>query len=503
MAETWLVMADVDAVQSYLFASLHLREAAGASALLVDHDAAVAKIAEAVDPRADVLFSAGGSALVAFTDRDAADRFAPALRRSLASQAPGATVSFGGPCSTASGFPAARDAAARDLERNKRLGADPGEATDCALALRCEGCGREPARAGARVQVGTDARWLGVACLRKHEARERGAWLDLMRGQHGWRGIQPSRLARDTTDLAGEELLGIVVADADGAGDRLRAIGDAASYRAFSTALADAVRGALVASIAGRCDPRAPGCLPVDVLYAGGDDVVAAVRGDLALPFARSLVEGFGAAIGAKGSAMGMSAAVALVGPTFPFRLAHDLAADLLREAKREARARRWSEGAIDWAVVTESHADARAILADRAVRVAATGDALLLTGRPYRAAASGPRSVGGFADACRKLAAAEFPRNKLFALRALCSAGELHGAGPATSAPEVDKAKSALEERFGTWHARAKRAAAAAWSDACRALDVREDAPWWDEDRERRTPVGDLAEGVGLWRTA
>lgn len=41
MNDSWLVMADVDAVQSYLFSSLHLREIAGASTLLVEHDAAV------------------------------------------------------------------------------------------------------------------------------------------------------------------------------------------------------------------------------------------------------------------------------------------------------------------------------------------------------------------------------------------------------------------------------------------------------------------------------
>lgn len=499
MNDSWLVMADVDAVQSYLFSSLHLREIAGASTLLVEHDAAIHDIARRLDKNAEVLFSAGGTALVAFQGVNAARSFAEEVRRNLSARAPGAGISFGGPRRVVDGFPSARDEVARDLERNKRLGQDRGEAAGCPLAAPCEGCGREPAVDGGHVQAGSDWRWLGSACLRKHEARERGSWLDLMRDREGWGSVGSHHLSRDTGDLAGEELLAVVVADADGAGEKLRGVVEAADYRAFSEALSGSVRATLVAAIDAVASPSTADRLPVDVLYAGGDDVVVACRGDLALRFARVFTEGFIARMGRQGRPLGMSAAVSLVGPTFPFRLAHDIATGLLRGAKQEARRQGWQEGAIDWAVITESQADVGTIIADRELRV--SDRALLLSGRPYRAVPSGKRSIGSLEEACAELRRG-FPRNKLFSLRSLCSAGELFGPTAPAMVTDIEAARSTFKETYREWHERAQRAAGDRWKAACTKLYLEPADPCWADGGESRTPIGDLAEGISLWGT-
>jgi len=59
MANSWLVMCDVDSVQAWLLRSVHLREIAGASQLLVDHDEGLGAVAKG----GEILF-AGGAELM-------------------------------------------------------------------------------------------------------------------------------------------------------------------------------------------------------------------------------------------------------------------------------------------------------------------------------------------------------------------------------------------------------------------------------------------------------
>lgn len=505
MSGPCLVMCDVDAVQPWLFRSVHLREIAGASQLLADYDEAVPQLAAG----GKVLSSGGGTALVRFDGAAEAELFRVALPRELLRRTVNATVTVSDPQPVGKGpFGDAVRRVLRDLERKKRLGRPSGEYADASFALRCQGCGREPVVEEGLVTINGEPRQLGAACLARDSARTRSGWLGWMRAKEGWESVDFKRLPADAAELSRGGRLALVLADVNAVGERLASLRSEASYCKFSSGLKGAVRGALVEAIAtvppGEDDGRK---LETEVLYAGGDDLLLACRGDRALELVQRLVTEFTVrSTGDEnhwcgGVPLGMSAAAVVVGAKFPFRIAHAIAGRLLRHAKRVSRERGWEEGAVEWAVVTEAWAEGEQILAERVVE--SSSRALHLTGRPYRACSSGPHSLGSFQDACGSLAT-DFPRNKLFDLRALCSASQVVlGASGSVTRRAVEETRRRLSDQVSGILSRLRRDPELwhRWETACVALGIEEPGdPFWKVDSEWRTPVGDLAEGIDLW---
>ncbi len=108
-------------------------------------------------------------------------------------------------------------------------------------------------------------------------------------------------------------------------------------------------------ALEGALDALFPGAqeLAVQVLIAGGDDLVAALPARFGLAFALELVERFWVQHG--GEARGMAAGVLISRPGFPFRAAHDLAEELLYRAKVRCRAGE-VDAAIDFHRVKGTH---------------------------------------------------------------------------------------------------------------------------------------------------
>jgi hypothetical protein len=502
MGGPWLVMADVDGVQSWLLRSVHLREIAGASQLLVEHDENVHRLAG----KGEVLFSGGGTALIRFDDIDEAGAFGTRVPEALRQVTVNATLTVSEPVPVeVGGFGEAVTRAVRDLEQRKRQGHALGELVDFCHALRCEGCGLEPVSAGGIFTIGDDLRRLGKGCLARHQRRDRPGWLERMRSHEGWQSVGRAQLPADAAEMAGNGKLAIVLADVNGVGDRLAALRTEEAYRNFSRGLAAAVWDSLTEAIAGEIPPARwnGGKLPVEVLYVGGDDLLIACRADLALSFVTKLVTEFASHAGKDrdwvgGEALGISASIAIVNPKFPFRTAHALGAGLLRHAKRAARTEGWIEGALDWAVVTEAWAEADAILADRVVETSRSS--LHFTGRPYRACEQGLRSIGSFRKACREISL-DFPRNKLFEFRQRSSAGHFRRTGSrAATDAQVQEARATFEAEIQRIVKRIGRnpEVGARWERACELLELR--SGFWEEDQSWRSPVGELAEGIELW---
>lgn len=498
MADPWLVMCDVDGVQAWLLRSVHLREIAGASQLLVDHDDEELR---AVARGGEVLFAKGGTALVRFDDKERATKFCAEVPNALERTTVNATLTVSDPVPvSARGFGGAIATLVQDVEQKKRQGHARGEALDFCHAVRCQGCALEPAVAEGRVRIGTDDRLLGAACLARHEARDRAWWLAWMRGRSGWEG-STRRLPADVNELAGDGKLALLLADANGVGERLAALETEEDYRRFSSGLADALREALVEAIAREAPPGRwnRDTLPVEVLYAGGDDLLIACRGDLALPLASTLGSEFAKRAGKDarwtgGDPLGISFGITIASSKLPFRVSHAIATGLLRHAKRATRAEGWAEGAVDWAIVTEAWGAADAILSDRAVETSAAE--IILTGRPYRTAESGERSLGSFRQACGE-AAAGVPRNKLFDLRRWCSAGELRRDGARTPADAKNLLDGSIQELVR--RLRRDPEVERRWSATIDVLGL-DVSCFWASGTSQRTPIGDLADGLELW---
>jgi hypothetical protein len=509
MAAEYIVMLDVDAIQSWLFASVRLSEIAGASQLLVEFDDDIAGLAARYG--GDALSTTGGAAVVVFADDAKAKQFIQEVRVEFRRRAVTGWLSAAGPIkfNGSPSFRNAREEAARALEQEKRLGHPHDEPADLPFARRCQSCGAEPATTSR--EINGEVEWLGHACTAKRSARHRTSWLNRLE----LRDRAVAKPARDFDELTGHAdpegrgSLAVVVADGNSIGERLRKL-DRTEHRDFSRALDNALRAALSAAACRVLESWQGSVLPLEVLFCGGDDTVVACRGDLGLPFAQTLVETFYTRAAAfpilscHGGPLSLSAAIAITNPTFPFLVAHDIADQLLRHAKREARLRGFVEGVIDFVRITESFADAGAVLRDRRFADDAGEKEIRLTARPFRAVKRGPRSLGGYQEACRRLRTNGFPRNKLFALRERASAAQLCGAPNSPVYPlDVGEAVARLNGFLGDWRRRVRRQPAAnkTWDDVCQLLgadgnalvEVKKDAEWC-------LPFGDLAEGLDLW---
>jgi hypothetical protein len=326
-------------------------------------------------------------------------------------------------------------------------------------------------------------------------------------------GIEPAdrsgwTLGLDFNDLTGDDYLAIVVIDGDGLGDRITQTGSPEKFARFSTQLDGLIDGALHAALAeireldcpaGRADSDSDQrVLPGLVLFQGGDDIVIATRGQLALP----LVQRFSGQIQAckdwtwTTGPVGFSAGVAIVRAGFPFRATHAIAAGLLRNAKRAARDADWAEGAVDYAIVTESFGDVRTILDEQQIQTKDSLHKLLFTGRPYRLAKDQPQSLSRFRSACGQLQAGNFPAGRLFDLRNALTAAACgsHEFGTVTFTQKHGEIMTLLKR----WGARIHRVPqqAAVWGQVMSLI-----APP-DEGPSVRTifPEADLADGLYLW---
>lgn len=504
----WLVMTDVDAIQSYLFSSIRLATIAGASQIVANNDENIVRIAKTLGGKA--LFSAGGAAVVLLpgeTEKTVWDFIRQA-------ETEFSQTSIAGHLSTSEpidlrtqGFDKALTAAAESLEARKRLGHPVGEISTPPIAQRCEICGNEAAIATHR--IGDDLYWLGPACDAKRKSRNR-RWLALLRQDPAWSGLRFEHLADDFSKLAGDDYLGVIVADVNGVGVRLREIRSREDYRKFSKGLTLAVKEALKKALLHALSLSALdhndifngiANLPVQVLFLGGDDIVVACRGRLALPLVRTLVETFAEQASGSwtgGSPLGMSAGLVLTHPKFPFLSAHHIADRLLVEAKQTARKEQWTSGAVDFAIVSESHATAETILSDRIIEFGNTS--LFLTGRPLHAASTGLRSLGAFENACAQLAG-RFPRNKLFDLRQFCSASNLKAA---TNKSEVQEQFQKVQNDVKSWLMRIsrRRETAELWNTVLKTLELETNGFYPSGENTWRTPLGDLADAIGLWGT-
>lgn len=535
----YLVATDIDAIQSYLLQSYHLSAIAGASQLI---DAADTEIElRAKTHGGDKIIASGGIGLFEFPDSKSANDFrneiVPWYRKHSVSGH--LSISDVVEVDPAGRFGGSAQAAFANLEQTKRSGFASGEIVSIPQGRMCESCGKEVAQ--TRIQIGrppdASERWVGEACQAKHRRRgsNRSFWLDWLREkdrpeQDFWKSIDPSEhVAYDFNQLAGENDLGLVIADADGTGRILKSLTpcEKSKWQEFSEGLKKLSRDALthalnavVSSSFPRSKDGTPeGLVPVLPLFCGGDDIVIACRGDLALPLASRLCRKFAEEPKAwcPGGKLGLSAAVVVTRPGFPFRVAHRIASELLRNAKREARHQGWKNdgvGAIDYALITESLADANTILEDRLIESRCHQLALHLSGRPYRASSTGSRSIEGLKHAVEDLVASDFPSSKLHELREICSRTTWITSRDEQSLEAVKKHREEIESRLQYWFARISRNPH--WQPllkrmsedlGCR-LQGDQFSPWIptgqtaDTVNSLQTPLGDLADAAIVWQT-
>ncbi len=476
MALQYLVLTDVDAIQRYVFDSIRLATIVGASKIVANFDRTL-ECDEGEDAKhdAEVAVLSGGNGLFVFSDKPTAKAFVARVPDQFRSAAGGGTITASNiePFEGDEGYREALQRALASLKDRKQSGQQSDEPIGLGLVHTCEYCGAEPA--GLReITVGGKARRIGSTCAKKWDARN-----------------QAKDVAEDFNQLAGDDYLAIIAIDGDGLGTRLQEQPSVDRYADFSAGVKHCISRAIAAATSIGQSTESNSASPFQNLYQGGDDIVVACPSQWALPFAAAFsksIESENWDWAGESGQIGFSIGISVTHSGFPVRSTHQIANRLLRHAKQVAKDRKWNEGAIDFAIVTESMGDAELILRER--EIVSHDGRLRLSGRPYRLKSGEPHSLSSLKKACDELR--DFPRNRIYTLRNELTASRIMEARD-VSPTTLRWTTKRIEGRIAAWQRRVDRDPALknAWEAASANLPVKED---------RTYPHGDVADALYLW---
>lgn len=504
-----IVFVDCDQIQRYITSSGRLRDIRGASARLawVNETATEALLPKAgADEYPRLLFSAGGITKAVFTDGCQAKAFERGIRGLYNEELPGVGVtthieSFEG--KEGGNLAAANRAGEKEIRRRKDDRRDVRTVVSSPYFAACEACGQEPAEhvydAEPGVQKGQDLPLLCTGCLRKRGTREyRGrptpkAWSESPLVEFQSRLCcelakvkgRPVNLPPDfagVADPAGvpfeedakedahdtSNYVALICADGNDMG-RIggEVLGSAPERfhefsRAVKGATAEALRQAAEAVLGDAIEEGQKGkdgeprklIIPFQPLILGGDDIVCVVQADRALALATEFIRSFVkltaadpviSDAGIYGKPISIAAGVAIAKCKYPFYDLHELAEDLLREAKAKCRALEGNTCAVSFHVISSPRAPDFETIRQRHATSC----------RPYLVGECAPKPTAeGLVEAVRILKSkdVDFPRSKISAL------------------PEIVKGERGPE--YQQWLHGMREEHRKVWEAACAALD-------------------------------
>ncbi len=503
------VAGDLRGIQDFIFASTHLFEARGASALVDFFDrCAVPHLVKAAG--GDRVFSGGGNFLASFPESADVDSFMEAARLALLDLMGDPYGILLARTEHPSDFQSGREEVDGSLRGQKRNSPAIVPATGLPFWKRCQSCARVPAE--IQVEVGQtqpedreDNNWVCLGCRRKREifrlirkAQEDGrpasqTFACLFHNGRCKKDVKPFsaelrgfKFERDLASVAAEEgEVGFVLADGNGMGSWFGKIKEEDPYRSLSATVDSELRRAL--SVACHATfPREEGLLPLlplQVLICGGDDLLVVAPASHALGLARAFLKEFVVEYGAQKKSA--SVGVLICKPTFPFQQAHKLAESLLSHAKAycyELAQRGESDGprALDFHRVTASMVQSL-----EEERAAIRGEA---ANNEWSYGAAGPYSLGEL-EGVEKMAETlrrNVTRAQRGVLREILSPGD-HGPGT----PLEKGVPKLVLDRLDIWLSRQRRPAdeeeARKFDDLRKWIELRRFLDSWKVKRGER----------------
>lgn len=363
----YLLAAEADKIQDFIFRSSRLREVVGASQLLSRFcEQGVPLLSREYDDysETDILVNDGGSFRIAFAGpkaREQAVRFGSDLAE-LYRLSVGGTLSVAEPVELNADFRAANEEAGKALRRakNHRQGAiaEP----HMSYVAFCASCGVALAERHGRLSgepSSVRSRYLCQDCQAKARERDRKPPAILDRFFEAYccaAGIDPGSAPdpdwpEDADDVAAFDLrqrnyVAYLIADGNNMG-RLFGECDEGQIQALSSGLPHALHESLAEPAAAfrKVVPGKGAMVPVLPLILGGDDLFALIPAPYALDFACRFCLAYEQELGrlVQGLDPNMSrptlaAAVVICKSKYPYALAHRRAEDLLADAKRQSK---------------------------------------------------------------------------------------------------------------------------------------------------------------------
>lgn len=366
----YLLAAEADKIQEFIFRSSRLREVVGASQLLSRfcREGAPPLLQEhGGDPGRDILVNDGGSFRVVFEDPnpDLARRRAVEFGADLAELyrlSLGGSLSVAEPVEMDEGFPTANEQASKALRRAKEHRRGAIAEPHMPYVAFCASCGVGLAEQHTRLSgepSGAKSRYLCRDCRNKafeRDRKPRAILDDFYRAYCLAAEMDPDTAPgadwpEDADDVAGFDLGGrsyvaYLVADGNNMGKIFGAC-DEKQIRQFSEGLSGELAASLAESaVAFRTAMSTKGAMvPVLPLILGGDDLFALIPAAYALDFARRFclayekrIKGLVDKLNIEAPKPTVAAAVVICKSKYPYALAHHRAEQLLKEAKRQCK---------------------------------------------------------------------------------------------------------------------------------------------------------------------
>ena len=358
----YLLAAEADKIQDFIFRSSRLREVVGASQLLTRfcEEGAPTLLKQPAfggDPDRDIVVNDGGSFRVIFEDAEKAKQFGADLAELYHLTVDGA-ISVADPVELGGDFREANKAAGRKLRRAKSHRDGAVADVHMPYVAFCASCGVGLADRHAPPKKGRSNRsiYLCPTCQVKAEERDREPRTILDRFYAAYSklsGDNPSAKpdwAEDADDVADFDLrkrnyVAYLVADGNGMGDLFGQC-DEQQIKGFSEGLTTALNASLAEPTAQfrKTLSGQAAMVPVLPLILGGDDLFALIPAPYALDFARRFCLAYEEQLQTLVDEVGLAArptvaaAVVICKSKYPYALAHHRAEELLKEAKRQCK---------------------------------------------------------------------------------------------------------------------------------------------------------------------
>jgi hypothetical protein len=427
MAKT-LILLDTDRVKEYVFATGKLAEIRGASALLEELNLQrTGETIRGICPAAEIVYCNGGAALAKTPAADA-ERIIAAVGALYRRETWTASISGGSrPYDLDQSFGKQVREVAIELRRVKDKKPRAAHVTVAPWLHICDACGQYPAghvdgeqlicpACQLKRQRGGPQRsifWIGGG------RTDRPGFLEVAHqaGDYRW---QDNQLPHDLDDIGAISsppgYVGFLYADGNNMGKTLEKLNNQREYEDFANNVDHLTRDVVHQALLRYAQPRTANgreIAPFEILLMGGDDLMVVTAADLAVDVAINIVKQYEERAPSETKhKLTLSLGLVLAHAHFPIYAMHDLAADLLKSAKKV------DDSALDFAVVTAAGSRDLKWLRSEALTEQSfaleppRGWRYRLTQRPY--------SLDDFACLCdhaRQFYATRFPRSQLQAL--------------------------------------------------------------------------------------
>ncbi|SHE31479.1 Cas10/Cmr2 second palm domain-containing protein [Desulforamulus putei] len=380
MAGEYLLAAEADKIQDFIFRASQLQEVVGGSQILRRF---CEEVPEYLRPRpAEVVVAGGGSFRLLFSSKEEAEQYGERLAE-IYQRATGGSLTVADPVSVDGNFPEAASKAEKLLRRAKNRRGGAFSPVQMPYVAFCSVCGVGLARAWRQEgKGGARSQYLCASCLNKSREREdgRGEFLSSFYGgvldekdlsRYRW-----PKQAKDVACFDQRRHLAYLVADVNNMG-RLFNRCDRAEMkelsqnmeRIFHESLREPVKQ-LMERAGDDGKKLKENFIPFLPLILGGDDLFALLPAPWALDFTGKFVKNFNERIRKfvqdglmmeEAAAPTINAAVVICKETYPFSLAHRRAEELLGKTKRLAVSLQYEEGincsAVDCELISGSFA--------------------------------------------------------------------------------------------------------------------------------------------------